>query len=139
MRTRVGVYAVAVHEAQILLTQLAEHTNQPGHWTLPGGGMDYGEQPTETLLRELNEETGLSGQILGLLHARSFSLERRGTRKLSVQLMYRVRARGTPRVLEEGGSTAQAAWFALDEVPGLLRVPQVDVAIEAWREVGALE
>jgi 8-oxo-dGTP diphosphatase len=31
----------------------------PGMWDLPGGKMDYGEELTETLVREVREETGL--------------------------------------------------------------------------------
>lgn len=37
-----------------------------GHyfWTLPGGGMEEGETPEETCIRELKEETGIDGEIV---------------------------------------------------------------------------
>ncbi|WP_299154573.1 NUDIX domain-containing protein [uncultured Tateyamaria sp.] len=59
---RAAAYVVAVDaQQQILLTQFSK-TGHPksGAWTLPGGGMEWGEQPHETALRELGEETGLA-------------------------------------------------------------------------------
>jgi 8-oxo-dGTP pyrophosphatase MutT (NUDIX family) len=35
-------------------------------WCLPGGGIDPGESPADTALRELQEECGVQGTIVGL-------------------------------------------------------------------------
>jgi len=40
---------------------------QKGFWCLPGGFMELGETPEKAALRELEEETGLSGRIDMLL------------------------------------------------------------------------
>jgi 8-oxo-dGTP pyrophosphatase MutT (NUDIX family) len=62
-RQRVAAYAVLTRGAaageEILLTRMSERTRIPGRWTLPGGGIDHGEDPREALLREVYEETGL--------------------------------------------------------------------------------
>lgn len=47
---------------RVLLTRRADN----GQWCMPGGGVDPGESVEETCLRELEEETGLTGRVLRL-------------------------------------------------------------------------
>ena len=68
---RVAAYVLCRDgEGRILLTRFrhAEHLDS-GKWTMPGGGMEWGEEPAETAARELEEETGLRadiGRVLGV-------------------------------------------------------------------------
>ena len=50
-----------------------------GMWCLPGGFMEIGEQPEECALRELMEETSLTGKIEDLLGVTSSSNSDYGT------------------------------------------------------------
>ena len=86
--------------------------------------MDHGEQPEETLVREVFEETGLQVSGPKLIHAQSYSESSRGP-YLAVQLIYRVSVEGTPRVMEEGGTTAAVAWVPLEQMASLPTVPFV--------------
>ncbi len=52
---RVSVKALILDEQKRFLLSLVEK----GTWELPGGGLDFGEEPHEGLKRELNEEMGL--------------------------------------------------------------------------------
>ncbi len=47
-------YAVAVNDGQILLAHIAPGVPLEGHWTLPGGGIDWGEHPEAALVREVH-------------------------------------------------------------------------------------
>ena len=38
-----------------------------GEWSIPGGRIEWGERAEAAALRELTEETGARGEILGLL------------------------------------------------------------------------
>jgi ADP-ribose pyrophosphatase YjhB (NUDIX family) len=65
---RVAAYNVCLDgEGRLLLCRLSAITEAPGAWTLPGGGIDFGEHPEAGAIRELREETGLIGRIDKLL------------------------------------------------------------------------
>ena len=89
---------------QVLLIQRG---NEPwkGAWALPGGFVDYGEDPKDAVLRELEEETGLSGQIIRLLDAKGDP--NRDPRKHIVSIVYLIEAEGEP----VGGDDAADARF----------------------------
>lgn len=63
-RTRISAYALLYDEGRILLCRLAPHLERwAGRWTLPGGGLDFGESPEAAAVREVEEETGLRIQV----------------------------------------------------------------------------
>lgn len=130
MRTRVSTYGVAIQNGHILMTQLAEYCTRGGSWTLPGGGMDHGEQPQEALFREVYEETGLEVLTCSLFDAKSYSESRNGP-YLAVQLLYRITVQGEPCVMEKGGSTADVAWIPIRKIATLPMVPFVSEVIES--------
>ena len=67
-RTRVAAYAIAIDDQdRILLARMAPGQPGAGRWTLPGGGLDHGEDPAAGVLRELEEEAGLSGRVLRII------------------------------------------------------------------------
>lgn len=51
---RVAAYALCLDGKNILLTRFSAPGNPDhGKWTLPGGGMEWGESPLDTVRREL--------------------------------------------------------------------------------------
>lgn len=149
---RVAAYAVIVRDAQILLSRLAPRVSRSELWTLPGGGLDHGEDPRDAVVREVHEETGLDVTIGPT--ARTFSLHlpdtwRRGRRvdAHSLRIVYDgwvpVDA-PEPHVVEVDGSTIEAAWRPIaDVLDGTVPVvAMVKEALDAyrpfrWQRVGA--
>jgi 8-oxo-dGTP diphosphatase len=139
---RFAAYAVATDPAgRLLLTRIADGYPGAGRWHLPGGGTDYGEQPGVALLRELAEETEQRGELVELLgvasHRDAASLGPEGypIDWHGVRAFYRVHVPvpTDPRVLDAGGSTAEARWFAPADVAALDRT---EVTIEALHQAG---
>ena len=73
---QVAAAAFILNEQGQLL--LCEHTYRRQHpWGLPGGGIQFGEDPAEAVRRELQEETGLSVQATRLLQVENSKEGRR--------------------------------------------------------------
>ncbi|CAM5423819.1 NUDIX hydrolase [Streptomyces aurantiogriseus] len=136
---RVAAYAVCVRDGQLLLARSPAPDGTP-EWVLPGGGMEHGEDPHDTVVRELEEETGYHVEVTGLLGMDSShrTFRREGLRgpvdHHGVRIVYEGRVVGGELRNEVDGSTDMAAWHDLDAVAGLTRVRLVDVALRLWRE-----
>src|SRR4051812_5295509 len=127
-RQRVAAYAVLVRDGAILLARLSPHIAFQG-WTLPGGGVDHGEHPRDTLRREVFEEAGLhaeAGRLLDVYHhhytgARPDGLvEDYHALGLIFDAELLPESRETePHVTDVGGSTDLAAWVPLTEATEL--------------------
>jgi ADP-ribose pyrophosphatase YjhB (NUDIX family) len=130
---RVAAYAVVVDQRdRILLVRVSPGYLSVGQWTLPGGGLNFGEEPAAGALRELTEETGYTGAIDALAFVGSWTrgpLVERGWGPFhSIQIVYRVRVTGGELRNETNESTDQAAWVPLAEARTL---PLVSLAQQA--------
>ncbi|SEC39241.1 ADP-ribose pyrophosphatase YjhB, NUDIX family [Nocardioides exalbidus] len=127
-RQRVAAYAVMLREregrVEILLSRLAPKVSRTELWTLPGGGVDHGEDPRAALVREIHEETGLDATVGETARVYSAHLPRatRDGRLVdahAIRIVYDAWVptdAPAPRVVEVDGSTVEAGWHALDDV-----------------------
>ena len=135
MDLRVAAYAVIVDARGMLLAHW--HDGPRAAWTLPGGGLEAGEDPADAVVREVREETGFDvvvDELLGI-HSRGIPARQRiapgaGGPLHTLRIVYRARVVDGELRDEVGGSTDRAAWFALDAVEDLHRVQLVDLARE---------
>jgi 8-oxo-dGTP pyrophosphatase MutT (NUDIX family) len=66
-RYTVGVKAVLFNaRGQVLLVEHVLHPHHP--WGLPGGWVDRGERPRDSMARELQEELGLAVRVGPVVH-----------------------------------------------------------------------
>jgi 8-oxo-dGTP diphosphatase len=123
-RTRLGSYSLCLDDAgRILLARLSAVEVEYGAWTLPGGGVDFGEHPDAAAHRELEEETGLTGEIEGVAgifsHVYPSSRFAGGADLHFLGVIYRVRITGGVLRDEVDGTTDTCAWFGPDELADL--------------------
>ncbi len=113
----------------MLLTQMSARTRIEGRWTLPGGGIDHGEDPRAAMVREVYEETGLHvrpGHVLDVhsthyVGPRSDGLveDFHGVQVIFTATLEPESLDVTPHVVEEDGSTERAAWVPVTRATGL--------------------
>ncbi|AYQ31183.1 NUDIX hydrolase [Runella sp. SP2] len=87
MIQKVSVSGIVEYEQKILLVQRSlQQEFLPGYFEFPGGKVDFGEHPEESVVRELKEETGLSVKPSHIFTCRSY-LSKQGYQH-NVELFY---------------------------------------------------
>ena len=138
-RQRIGAYGIARDAAgRVLLVRAASHLTVAGRWFLPGGGVEHGETPADSLRREVAEETGLdvtASSLLGVA-ADTWPIPD-GSILHTVRLVYRIEDwHGTLRD-ERTGSSDHAQWFTPAELDGVQLVRYVrDALVRLGDDVG---
>lgn len=122
-----SVGAVVVNEEGKVL--LLDHVFRPGSgWGIPGGFINYDEQPAEAIKREICEEIGLEIESIELLSVRAIE------RHLEILFRARATSRGAVKSLE----IKEIGWFEPDELPAKMSRTQKELiarilALEAGR------
>jgi 8-oxo-dGTP diphosphatase len=128
--TRLGAYAVVVRDGHVLLALWNEP--EVPTWTLPGGGVELPETTEQAAVREVREETGYDVELGALLGVDTFLMtpaerpEPFGDRpQKNVRVVYTAIVTGGELRHEVDGSTDEARWVPLADVPTLVREPLV--------------
>jgi len=119
---RIAAYALCrSSDDQVLLVRHSAASGTPGIWSLPGGAVDHGENPRDTVVRETAAETGLSVAVTKLVdvHADMRALPHRGLTIHTDRLIYAVTVRGGGLIDRIGQPTDLARWLSPDEAAAL--------------------
>ena len=115
---------------RLLLARAAPTLTIAGRWFLPGGGVQHGEHPVDSLRREIEEEAGLTVAVGPLLDVLSDVRPLPdGVQLHTVRLIYRVDSwEGTLRA-EAEGTTDAVGWFGEDELASLPLAHYVETVV----------
>ena len=123
MIQRVAAYSVIAEGRRILLCRLAPPLFDRGKWTLPGGGIEFGEHPADAAVREAWEETGLDVRVEEILEVQSDLYETNRGSLHAIRFIYRAHVVGGTLTTELDGSTDLAAWHTPETAAKLPKVP----------------
>jgi 8-oxo-dGTP diphosphatase len=108
------VFRFVSGKVQLLLIQRG---NEPykGKWALPGGFVDIDEELEDAVVRELAEETGLTGVSLEQMH--TFGRCGRDPRGRQISVAFFGIAPADAKKIKGGDDAARAKWFDIDRLP----------------------
>jgi 8-oxo-dGTP diphosphatase len=123
--TRIAAYGLVLQRQRILLCRiLAQLPIDASYWTLPGGGIEFGEDPVDAMMREVNEETGLVVKPRDVAGIASFHEEDEDHAFHGIRIIYYTELIGGTLRNELNGSTDLCAWWSHDEAR---KLPIVDL------------
>ncbi len=94
---------------------LVKHSYGPLNWEIPGGAAELDETPTETVLREVREETGLS---VNAEHLTGVYYERKGPGFEVLHFAFRCRLENSAATPEPNSpEIMQCGYWPLDALP----------------------
>lgn len=141
MSFRLAAYAVCIEDGRVLL---AHHVPPQGEasWTLPGGRVEHGEDPFDTVIREVAEETGCAAVAERLLGVDSRVIPAADRSPglpdhHNVGVFYQVRITGGQLRPEPNGETAESVWTPIPELAHLRRSSLVDIGLALAQTVPA--
>ncbi|MGR2805336.1 NUDIX domain-containing protein [Vibrio harveyi] len=113
-----GVAAVILNESNQLLLQ----KKSDGSWSLPAGMIEPGESPSQAVIREVREETGLAVEVervLGVFGGEGFGFAYpNGDQVEYTVIMFKCQQTGQfAEDLDE--ETSELAWFSKSDMPTL--------------------
>ncbi len=128
--TRVAAYALVLHGSCLALCRISSRLPDiEGQWTLPGGGVEFGEDPADAVVREVREETGLNVRPVNVAGIDSNLIHLDGNSYHGIRIIYHVDLLSGELRNEIDGTTDQSAWVTHDQAKDLPLVELVEVGL----------
>ncbi len=125
----VGVGVFILRDGKVLLGKRHENADLAqsklkgaGTWTMPGGGVEFGESFEDAAIRETKEETGLDLKNVRVI---CLNMDKAGNAQF-VTIGLQGDVDGEPKVMAPDEIT-QWQWFPLDKLPSPLYFPSEKV------------
>lgn len=126
---KVAVKAILVKDGKVLITRDSQDENL---WEIPGGRLDADEpSPEDALIREVQEELGVSIRVRRMVHSQQFIHGQEGSAHLL--LAYEAELCDTDAEFRpDPGEVAEMRWISKDELPKYEIYPNCHNALKVY-------
>ncbi len=116
-----GVGGAVIKDGKLLMVRRASRRGR-GNWQIPGGFVEQDETMEQAVVREVEEEAGVTAEVVGVLGIRNRYDEDNGNSTYVIMALRPVSGEPTPDAHE----VDMAAYFSLDEIDALEQVPPIN-------------
>ena len=119
-----GVGGAVVDDGRLLLVRRASRRGR-GNWQIPGGFVEQNETMELAVVREVEEEAGVTATVQGVLGIRNRYDEEGGNSTYVVMLLSPKPGEPTPDMAE----VDRAEYFSLEEIQALEQISPINVEV----------
>ena len=134
--TDLVIFTIQDEQLRVLLIERGGEPYQ-GCWALPGGFVEIDEGLEQAALRELEEETGITGVYLEQLY--TFGEPHRDPRERVITVAYYAMVAPDRTTLRPASDARDAAWFPCDGLPPLAFDHDAIIALALQRLTSKIE
>jgi len=136
----IGSYGICQDTfGRLLLVRMGRGLDK-GKWTLPGGGIEWGEDPDAAMIREMDEETGITdikNISLREIYSRAYPACEENSYKAihHLGIIYDLQLGSFDLRVEQDGATDLCQWFDEQQARSLPLTLSGEFAVNAvWRK-----
>ena len=134
MQQRVLTSGFIHDKGKVLLLKRAETSGfLAGFWEMPGGKLEFGEDPMCGILREVKEEAGVDCEVVCPFHAWHSVDEYKGVQTHFVEIDFILKMKQDQKIVPADGMV-DFAWASEDELDNYLMSSQMKKAVKSGFE-----
>ena len=128
---KAAVNAIVINDKEEVLLARRAYDPAKGTWDLPGGFVDWGEDPITALEREMKEELHVKFSSATLFSTFHTWYPFDGLNISLVVIVYKGSISGKP---QSDDDVSECKWFSLNEIPTELAFPQMRGLLESLKK-----
>ena len=116
-----GVGGAVIRDGKLLMVRRASRRGR-GNWQIPGGFVEQDETMEQAVVREVEEESGVTAEVVGVLGIRNRYDPDNGNSTYVILALRPVSGEPVP----DNHEVDMAAYFSLEEIDALEQVPPIN-------------